>query len=56
MQMNFKKWNVQGKYGKGITKIHCVGPFIMLMMGKLLKEESSNLEMYHLLHQSCECT
>jgi hypothetical protein len=56
MQMNFKKWHVQGKYGKGITKIHYVEPFIMLMIGKLLKEESSNLVMYHLLHQSCECT
>lgn len=49
--MNFQKQHVQGKYGKGITKIHYVGSFIMLMMGKLLKDE-----MYHLLHQSCECT
>jgi hypothetical protein len=54
--MKILKTTCSRKVWKGHKKIHYVEPFIMLMIGKLLKEESSNLEMYHLLHQSCECT
>jgi hypothetical protein len=39
----------KGKCGKVIIEVHYVGLSIVLMMEKVLKGESSNHEMYHLL-------
>ncbi len=35
----FKNYILKSKYGKDITKMHYVGPSIVLMMGKILKGE-----------------
>jgi hypothetical protein len=34
---NEKKCMFKRKYGKNITQMYCVGLFIVLMMGKMLK-------------------
>jgi hypothetical protein len=45
----FKICIFKEKYTEDITKMNYIGPFIVLMMGKMSKGKSSSYEMHYLL-------